>query len=480
MDNGVEERLLGSEEPQGDLKWRVWTESKKSWRVAFPGILYRITAFGLIVVTQAYIGYVGEVQLAAFALVQTIGIRFVNGILLGMSSATETLCGQAFGAGQYHMLGIYLQRSWVVDGVTATILLPIFIFATPILKLLGQDEYIADAAESISIWFVPFIYYFVFNLTMQMYLQAQLKNIVIGVLSTASFVLHLFLSWLFVYKLNWGVAGAMGALNISAWSLVIGELIYVLGGWCPNTWKGFTTAAFHDLWPVIKLSVSSGVMLCLELWYNAVLVLIAGYMSNAEVAISAFSPQYRNLGTYVLPWLHGVRVSNELGRGNAKAAKFAVKVISITSVFFGVIFWLVCFFFGGKIGSLFTTDEEVVETISNLSTLLAFTVFLNSVQSVFTGVAIGAGWQGIVAYVNIGCYYCIGVPLGAVLGYVADLSVTGIWIGMICGVVMQVIVLGFITWRTNWDDQVKKASERLNRWFLKENSEGSTQNESHS
>jgi hypothetical protein len=41
-----------------------------------------------------------------------------------MSSATETLCGQAFGAKQYHMMGIYLQRSWIINIVVATILLP--------------------------------------------------------------------------------------------------------------------------------------------------------------------------------------------------------------------------------------------------------------------------------------------------------------------------------------------------------------------
>lgn len=35
-----------------------------------------------------------------------------------------------------------------------------------------------------------------------------------------------------------------------------------------------------------------------------------------------------------------------------------------------------------------------------------------------TGVAIGAGWQSIVAYVNIGCYYIIGIPVGIVLGNV--------------------------------------------------------------
>ncbi|KAL0357888.1 UNVERIFIED_CONTAM: protein DETOXIFICATION 32 [Sesamum calycinum] len=31
-----------------------------------------------------------------------------------MGSAVETLCGQAYGAGQLEMLGVYLQRSWVI------------------------------------------------------------------------------------------------------------------------------------------------------------------------------------------------------------------------------------------------------------------------------------------------------------------------------------------------------------------------------
>jgi len=40
-----------------------------------------------------------------------------------------------------------------------------------------------------------------------------------------------------------------------------------------------------------------------------------------------------------------------------------------------------------------------------------------------TGVAIGAGWQALVAYVNIGCYYIFGVPLGLILGYVLNFGV---------------------------------------------------------
>lgn len=76
--NRVEERLLA---PQAtNLKTRVWVESKKIWRVTFPAMLARVTVFGLLVITQAFIGRIGQIELAAYALVQIIGVRFANGI----------------------------------------------------------------------------------------------------------------------------------------------------------------------------------------------------------------------------------------------------------------------------------------------------------------------------------------------------------------------------------------------------------------
>lgn len=39
------------------------------------------------------------------------------------------------------------------------------------------------------------------------------------------------------------------------------------------------------------------------------------------------------------------------------------------------------------------------------------------------GVAIGGGWQGLVAYINLGSYYVFGIPLGYLLGYVANFGV---------------------------------------------------------
>ena len=49
-----------------------------------------------------------------------------------------------------------------------------------------------------------------------------------------------------------------------------------------------------------------------------------------------------------------------------------------------------------------------------------------------TGVAIRVGWQSIVAYVNIASYYLIGIPIGVVLGYVANLQVKVSYLIPIC------------------------------------------------
>ncbi|XP_019166429.1 PREDICTED: protein DETOXIFICATION 24-like isoform X2 [Ipomoea nil] len=476
MDNlsSESERFLAShqvEKTGNDLKARVYDESKKIWVVAFPGILSRVSSFGSLVVTQSFIGHISDVDVAGYALIQILAVRFINGILIGMSSATETLCGQAYGAGHYHMMGIYLQRSWVVELITLTLLNPLFIFATPIFKLLGQEDSIASSAGYISLWFIPVNYSFIFSWTIQMYLQAQQKNMIIAWLSIAQFIIHIPLSWLLVYKLEFGVPGAMIALLISSWFIVIGEFIYVFGGWCPNTWKGFTMAAFKDIFPVVKLSISSGLMLCLEIWYNAILVLLAGYMQNAEVAISAFSICL-NVNAWELMISLGflgaacVRVANELGRGDAKATKFSIKVTLATSVLIGLFFWALCLAFGNQIGYLFTNEKEVADAVSDLSVLNAFSILLNSIYPVLSGVAVGAGLQSAVAIINLVCFYVIGIPIGALLGYVAHLEVKGIWIGMICGVLTETLALCYMTWRTEWDSEVTKAQNRLQRFYL--------------
>ncbi|KAK9934565.1 hypothetical protein M0R45_021702 [Rubus argutus] len=70
--------------------------------------------------------------------------------MLGMGSALETLCGQAFGAGQVDMLGIYMQRSWVILFGSGVVVSFIYIFAQQILYGIGQTADISKARRGSS------------------------------------------------------------------------------------------------------------------------------------------------------------------------------------------------------------------------------------------------------------------------------------------------------------------------------------------
>lgn len=77
------ERLLQSNpEEELPLSTRVWVESKKLWRVGGPAILIRLSSFGILVVAQSFTGYDGETELAAYALVFALFVRFANGFLV--------------------------------------------------------------------------------------------------------------------------------------------------------------------------------------------------------------------------------------------------------------------------------------------------------------------------------------------------------------------------------------------------------------
>ncbi|XP_042515785.1 protein DETOXIFICATION 20-like isoform X2 [Macadamia integrifolia] len=429
MEDGIRESLLHSKRKnRSELKEKTWEEVKKMWRIAAPTIITRVSGFGILVVTQAYMGRIGEIELASFAIVQSIIMRFVDGILLGVGSSLPTVCGQAFGAGKYHMMGIYLQQSWIILLTASIFMIPAFIFATPILRFIGEVEELSKQAGKLSIWFLPLFFYQLLAITTQTFLQAQHKIMIVGWASAFSFVFSMIFSWLMVDKLKWGVPGAMGSMNLSFVLILFTQIIYIFGGWCKDSWKGFSKKAFNELWPFLKLSISSGVMLCFEFWNGAVLVLLVGNMKNAKIAVSAFSICL-NINAWVymvsLGFLSAasVRVANELGRGDPKAAKFSIKVNLSISITVGVIFCILALVFGKSISFLFTSSTEVAKEVASLSVLLASIILLNSVQAALSGVAIGCGRQSLAACVNIFCYYAIGFPFGIFLCYVLNLQV---------------------------------------------------------
>ncbi|XP_031478355.1 protein DETOXIFICATION 29-like [Nymphaea colorata] len=477
-DGGHGNRRSGTVEFEGDIEpinragrffFQFGAESKKLWYLAGPAIFTSLCQYSLGAITQAFAGHVGTLELAAVSMENSVIAGFSFGVMLGMGSALETLCGQAYGAGQLDMLGIYMQRSWVILNSTALVLCIFYIFATPFLKLIGQASEIAESAGTFAIWMIPQLFAYSINFPIAKFLQAQSKIMVMALISLVALVLHTFFSWLLIIKLGWGLVGAAVVLDSSWWFIVIAQLVYIFAGTCGRAWTGFSWKAFTHLWEFFKLSLASAIMLCLECWYYMVLILFGGYLSNPEVSVDALSICMNILGWTIMVAFGSnaaisVRVSNELGAGNPRKAKFAVVVVVISTFIIGLAISAVLLILRDYYPKVFTSSQEVQALVNQLTPLLALTIVIDNVQPVLSGVAIGAGWQAIVAYVNVGCYYLFGLPLGLVMGYKLNLGVTGIWSGMTIGVCLQSLILFAMTYRTNWNKEASAASERIRVW----------------
>jgi len=134
--------------------------------------------------------------------------------------------------------------------------------------------------------------------------------------------------------------------------------------------------------------------------------------------------------------LYSVRVSNELGRGNGKAAKFSVEVILYTSLAIGVFFWILCLAFGHQISYLFTSSKEVAKAVSSLSGLLAFSILLNNVGPVLSGKYIGDKYCLILSFPSKYCLmYAWMLPQLSEIKHLPRLS---------CGICLLTILLQWL------------------------------------
>ncbi|XP_027367181.1 protein DETOXIFICATION 35-like [Abrus precatorius] len=449
--------------------WKVVRiETVKIWQIALPIVFNLLCQYGVNSFTIIFVGHLGEVELSAMSLVNSVLGTFAFGFMLGMGSAAETLCGQAFGAGQVHMLGIYLQRSWIILFTTSVLLLPLYIFAAPILKLLGQQKDVADLAGYLSILVIPQFLSLSISFPTQKFLQAQSKVNVIAWIGFVALIIHFGLLWLFIYVLDLGLAGSAVAFDITSWGIAVAQLVYVVG-WCKDGWKGLSWLALKDIWAFVRLSLASAVMLCLEVWYMTSIIVLVGHLDNAVIAVDSLSICMNYNGWEAIIFIGvnaaiGVRVANELGLRRPRAAKYSVYVTVVESLLIGLLFMGIILVARDYFAIIFTNSVPLQKAAAKLADLLAVTMVLNSVQPVISGVAIGGGWQALVAYINLGSYYLFGLPLGIVLGYVAKLGVKGLWGGMICGIALQTVLLLFVLYKTNWNKEVDETNERMRKW----------------
>lgn len=457
--------MEGEERSEKDLCNRAnfGEEAKKQLGLAGPLIAVSMLQYSLQVISIMFNGHLGELPLSGASMGSSFASVTGYTVLLGMGSALETLCGQAYGAKQYHMLGVHTQRAMLTLLAISIPLAIIWYHTSTILIALGQDHEISTEAGVFNRWMIPGLFAYGLLQCLNRFLQTQ--NNVIPMLISSGFtaLLHVLVCWVLVFKIELGSKGAALAIAISNWVNVILMVIYVrFSPACMKTWTGFSKEALHDILSFIKLAVPSAIMICFEYWSFEMVVLLSGLLPNPKLETSVLSI---SLNTCWMVYMISVglggaistRVSNELGAGCPHGARLALCVMIIVAISEGAIIGITTILMRNVWGKLYSDEEEVVRYVAKMMPLLALSDFLDGFQCVLSGAARGCGWQNLCAFINLGAYYVVGIPSAVLFAFVFHFGGTGLWMGIICGLSVQVVALVTVNLCTDWNQEAMKA-----------------------
>ncbi|XP_057993399.1 protein DETOXIFICATION 8 isoform X3 [Hevea brasiliensis] len=414
------------------LKWKVnLKELKKVSYVAAPMVAVTVLQYLLQVVSMVMVGHLDELSLSGVSIATSFTSVTGFSFLFGMAGALETVCGQAYGAEQYQKLGTYTYSAIISLILVCIPISLLWMFTDKLLILIGQDPSISHAARKYSVWLIPNLVSYAVLQALIRYFQTQSLIIPMLFSSFVTLCFHIPFCWVLVFKTELGCVGAALAISVSYWLNVFLLGLYMkYSSMCKDTRSVISMDMFLSMKEFFRFALPSAVMTCFTITYLH----------------------------YFIPYGFGAtastRVSNELGAGNPQAAKVAISAIMILALAEVVIISMALFFCRHILGYAISNEKEIVDHVADMAPFLCLSIIMDGSQAVLSGVARGSGWQHIGAYVNLGAYYLVGTPVGAVLAFVAHLKGKGLLIGLATGSFVQATLLALMTIFTNWEKQV--------------------------
>ncbi|KAG6601261.1 Protein DETOXIFICATION 10, partial [Cucurbita argyrosperma subsp. sororia] len=460
--------LLEWVENRRETTWDAFfTEAKTVGLLAAPLAAINLSQFLIQTGSLMIVGHIDELALSSTAI--AISLAAVTGfsVLIGMASALETLCGQAYGAGQYQKFGNHVYTAILCLLFVCLPITLLWVNIGKLLVLIGQDPLISREVGKFMIWLIPALFAYAFLHPLMRYYQMQVFVLPMLIFSWITFCLHIPLCWVLVYKTGLKNLGGALAMNISYWFNVILLALYMkFSPKCEKTRGVVSMELFKGIGIFLHFAIPSAVMTCLSWWSFELIILLAGFLPNPELESSVLSVCFNTMTTiftiaYGIGCSGSTRVSNELGAGKPQAARVAAGASIFLAVVSIIIVSMVLFALRHVFGYAFSSDREVVDYVAVMAPLVCISIIFDAIQGVVSGIIRGCGWQRVGAYINLGAYYLCGNPAALALGFLANLRGGGLWIGIQSGAFVQMLLLAIVMSRVNWEKQADEARERM-------------------
>jgi len=454
--------------------------------LAIPLIAGELGWMAMSVVDTIMVGRLpnSAVSMAAAALSQVLfnTLTFgIGGILLGL----DTVISQAFGAKELHQANRWLLHGLVLAVALAAALSAILMLTPAMLLHLPVDRTVlalaAPALRGLTYGALPLLLYF----ALRRYLQAANHGRSIAFALISANVINASVDWLLMYGHRFHLAGltlaipAFGVLG-SAWStsfsrlylmaVLLTAVILVDRRHHYGLRKVVSQATsrrieFQHLRKLFLLGAPAGAQIFVEIAIFAlVTTLIATFgpvpLAGHEVALQCASTTF--MVPFAISSATAVRVGHAIGRVRAGFGTLnEVAAAGWTGILTGATVMLVAsvifLAIPGRVAHIFTPNPVVIAAAVPLLLVAAGFQFVDGIQITATGALRGAGNTTAPFWTQLICFWAVGMPLGALLGFHYKLGAVGLWWGLLFALTGAAIVLLYF-WRRTAKTIVVKAA----------------------
>ncbi|XP_027082935.1 protein DETOXIFICATION 49-like [Coffea arabica] len=441
------------------------TEAKCMANIAIPMILTGLLLYSRSMISMLFLGRLGELSLAGGAL--AIGFANITGysILSGLAMGMEPICGQAFGAQRYKLLGLTLQRTVLMLLWTSIPIALIWCNMKRILLFCGQDHAIATEAQSYIFYSLPDLIALSFLHPLRIYLRSQSITVPLTFCAALSILLHIPINYFLVVVLNLGIKGVAISGVWTNFNLVISLITYVtFSGVAKKTWGGMSSQCLKGWRSLMNLAIPSCISVCLEWWWYEIMILLSGFLLNPQATVASMGILIQTTSLiYIFPsslsFSVSTRVGNELGASRPEKAKLAAIIGLSSSFMLGLSALSFAIMVRNVWASMFTQDASIIALTSMVLPIIGLCELGNCPQTTGCGVLRGTARPKMGANINLGCFYLVGMPVAIWLSFFLGYDFRGLWVGLLaaqcsCAVTMLVVLV-----RTDWDLQAQRAKE---------------------
>ncbi|TPX64592.1 hypothetical protein SpCBS45565_g05753 [Spizellomyces sp. 'palustris'] len=447
----------------------IKTEAKTLVSLAWPVSFAYVLQVSLSLAQIFSVGHIGTKELAASALTTMLCNVTGYSIGMGMASALDTLCSQAHtGSKDPHALGKHMQRGIVIMAVMCLPIGILWWFAADFLRLMGQQEDIAQLSGTFARYALIGLFPMLVNECMKRYLQAQgIMKATLVVIMIAS-PLNAFLQYLLVWSsMGFGVIGAPIATSITYWCLPVLTGLYikfVAGGESWGGWEWKEALDLPQIWEFLKLGLPCVAMTCSEWWAFEIVALAAGWIGDKELAAQTIVLNTCSL-TYVIPLgisiAASTRIGNALGAYCPQTARAAAVACILLALCVATVNSSALISVRYAWGWLWSADEEVVGLVATVLPLAAIFQFSDAIGAGVGGILRGCGRPDLGAYINLAGYYVIGLPIGLIATFKYNMDIAGLWMGLTVGLFLVSLTMLIIVYRLNWTGEADRARTRI-------------------